>query len=281
MANYHLTTKMIKRSSGHSSVAASAYRAHKNIKDERTGIWHKYATRSGIVHSEIFTPDSAPEWTENRSALWNTVEKFETRKNSQTAQEIEVSLPIELSFEENLELARDFVNNHIVNHPSRGGRVADMSIHYEEENPHAHILITTRAIDGNSFNSHKANPHKKGAIQELKELREEWSEVQNTHLREAGHNVTVDHRTLSDQSIDRVPTKHEGKILTAQKRKDIELDKDGEEYGRLDENYHINHKNKVRAALKLYEPETVQKELVLSEERMKDYSPEMKATPTS
>ena len=160
MANYHLTTKMIKRKSGHSSVAGAAYRAHENIKDERTNEWHKYATRSGIVQSEIFTPAGSPEWAKDRSQLWNTVEKFETRVNSQTAQEYEISLPLELTFEENLELARDFVNNHIVNHPTRGGRVADMSIHYEEENPHAHILITTRKLDGDTFNSHKANPQR-------------------------------------------------------------------------------------------------------------------------
>jgi hypothetical protein len=45
---------------------------------------------------------------------------------------------------------------------------------------------------------------------ELVELRERWATLQNEHLRRAGHDVDVDHRSLKDQGIDRPPERHLG-----------------------------------------------------------------------
>jgi len=45
---------------------------------------------------------------------------------------------------------------------------------------------------------------------ELLATRQRWAEVQNEHLARHGHDVRVDHRSLNDQGIDRVPEKHLG-----------------------------------------------------------------------
>ena len=48
MAIYHLSAKVIGRSSGRSSVAAAAYRAGERLVDERRGLVHDYSKRRGI-----------------------------------------------------------------------------------------------------------------------------------------------------------------------------------------------------------------------------------------
>ena len=82
MAIYHLTTKPISRSSGRSATASAAYRAACKITDERTGEIHDYTRKSGVLYSEIITPDDVPI---DRSELWNKAEAAERRKDARIA----------------------------------------------------------------------------------------------------------------------------------------------------------------------------------------------------
>ncbi len=73
MAIYHLSMKIISRSSGYSAVA-SAYRSGSLMLDERTGLTHDY-TRKSQAEAVILTPATAPAWQGlNRAELWNAVE---------------------------------------------------------------------------------------------------------------------------------------------------------------------------------------------------------------
>ncbi len=47
MAIYHLSMKIISRSSGYSAVASAAYRSGSLMLDERTGLTHDYTRKSG------------------------------------------------------------------------------------------------------------------------------------------------------------------------------------------------------------------------------------------
>ena len=71
MAIYHLTAKLIKRSNGQSAVACAAYRSGTRLLDERTGEQKDYRRKGGVEHSEILTPEDAPEWAQDREQLWN------------------------------------------------------------------------------------------------------------------------------------------------------------------------------------------------------------------
>ena len=140
MAIYHFSAQVIKRSSGRSSVAASAYRAGEEIEDQTTGLNHDYTRKLGVEYTEILSPSNSPEWVNDRKTLWNEVEKIEKRKDSQLAREINVALPIELNSEQRIELTRSFVKENFVDK----GMVADIAIHgINTENPHAHIMLTT------------------------------------------------------------------------------------------------------------------------------------------
>jgi len=125
VAIFHCNSSIIKRSSGSSSVASSAYRSGEKILDEKTGIAHDYTRKKGVLHTEIITPDNVPDWAKNRHQLWNAVEAAEKRKDSQLAREIMVALPNELTEAQRLELVRNYITEQF----TTKGMIADLAIH--------------------------------------------------------------------------------------------------------------------------------------------------------
>jgi hypothetical protein len=197
MAIYHLRASVISRSAGRSATAAAAYRCATRIDDERTGLTFDYTGKSGVEHTEILAPDPAPDWVQDRSTLWNSVEVAETRKNSQVAREVRVALPCELNLEQRRELVRDFCQREFVDR----GMVADIALHEpgrtgDGRNHHAHIMLTTREIDGSGFTKKNRDWNK---VEVLEGWREGWSRECNAALERAGLEDRVDHRTLEVQ----------------------------------------------------------------------------------
>ena len=222
MAIYHINASIVKRSAGHSAVAAAAYRAGEKLADERTGEVHDYSRRRGVNAAEILAPPDAPAWALNRETLWNRVETAERRSDSQVAREIRVAIPTELSRDAGRDLVRDYVKREFVDH----GMVADVAWHDEDgPNPHSHILMTMRQIDHEDFGPKvKAWNDKKTLVG----WREAWADCANRALEAHGSPERIDHRTLEAQRIDaeargdreaalrldRPPTMHRGKVLT-------------------------------------------------------------------
>jgi Ti-type conjugative transfer relaxase TraA len=199
VAIYHLSAKIHSRKSGKSVVAAAAYRAGQSLEEEQTGITHNYTRKQGVEYSEIMAPADAPDWVADRSSLWNAVEATEKRRDAQLAREVEVGLPIELGHAEQEALLRDYVLREFVSK----GMVTDFSIHRDDENnPHAHILLTTRTISKEGFGL-KAREWNERA--KLLQWREGWAEVTNEHLARAGLAVRIDHRTLKAQGLNLEP----------------------------------------------------------------------------
>lgn len=82
MAIYHAEAKVISRSQGRSSVAASAYRSASEMLDERTGLTHDFTKKQhDLMHAEILLPKDVTEWMKDREKLWNHVEQIEKRKD--------------------------------------------------------------------------------------------------------------------------------------------------------------------------------------------------------
>ncbi|MGH8227242.1 MAG: Ti-type conjugative transfer relaxase TraA [Steroidobacteraceae bacterium] len=210
MAIYHLHAKMVKRSEGRSSVGAAAYRSGTAITDERTGHLFDYTDKPGVEHTEIIAPEGAAAWVHDRAVLWNTVERVERRKDAQVAREIEIALPVELSKDQQVELMRDFVTRTFVSQ----GMVGDFAIHRDNlENPHAHLLLTTRTLTETGFGWKRRDWNAKT---ELLAWRSQWAEIANEHLVRAGLDLRIDHRTLEAQHIDLVPGRKIGLSLERQ-----------------------------------------------------------------
>lgn len=224
MAIFHLEIKPVARSSGRTATAAAAYRAGERIRDERTGVLYNHSKRDDVLHKEIFLPsrlerpDAGMEWARERSTLWNTAEKAEQMSNSRVAREYQVALPAELSAAERVVLARTF-SREIAD---RYNVAVDLAIHAprpegDPRNFHAHLLATTREVTSEGMGP-KAGVDMTGEArtelglppsrQEFRTLRARWAELTNEALRGANLEARVDHRSLEEQGIDRMPRPH-------------------------------------------------------------------------
>jgi hypothetical protein len=221
MAIYHFTAKIISRRAGQNAVAAAAYRSGDRLRDEASGKIKRYSRRAErVVFTGIFVPPGSPAWAHDREALWNVVERVERRQDSTLCRSYEASLPHELSPQQQLWAVQDFVKSAFVRH----GLIADVSIHApdggsDKRNFHTHVLVPERQINRDGFAAHKDR-----SLQEKKrlhELRALWESVVNRHLARHGHEARIDHRSLAEQAIDRVPTTHLGPVATLIQRRGV------------------------------------------------------------
>lgn len=232
MAIYHLKVQVLSRSAGKTAIAAAAYRSASLLKDERQNLVFDYTRKQGVAHSIILTPENAPEWTKDREKLWNAVERAETRINSQIAREIDIAIPVELTKTQGIKLVEEFANREFV----KLGMIADVNIHLDNpENPHAHILLTTREISSEGFTVKNRSWNDK---EKLKEWRRSWAEIANEHLRAAGYETGIDHRSYKDQGIDLIPSTHLGPLLHS-----VLQNAETDNYQRLVEYQQIAQKN--------------------------------------
>lgn len=215
MAIYHCSVKLISRSKGRSATGAAAYRAGARIDDRRTGLSHDYTKKQGVSHCEILAPAGAPAWAYDRAELWNRVEEIEKRKDSQLAREVEIALPQELDIEQQKALATAYVREQFV----QSGMVADICIHHaDQENPHAHVMLTMRDIDQAGFGKKRRDWNDKAL---LEQWRAAWSQHANTALEQAGAAARIDHRSLEAQGVGRVATIKMGQAACAMERRGI------------------------------------------------------------
>ncbi|KYK52070.1 mobilization protein MobA, partial [Lactiplantibacillus plantarum] len=203
-----------------------------------------FTKKHGVAYSEIQLPAQAPAKYKDREELWNAVEEKESKSNSQLAREVELALPAELERPTQIKLVHDYVQTNFVDR----GMCADWSIHDKEDgNPHAHIMLTTRAIKQNGTWApkqkstylldesgakvpqidSKTGQQKIGARgrkmwqrttesytdwndrSNAEEWRANWAESCNQYLTPEQQ---IDHRSYERQGVEQVPTIHEGHV---------------------------------------------------------------------
>ena len=102
-----------------------------------------------MIASEIMLPPHAPEIYLDRATLWNAVENCEKHPKAQLAYSFDIAMQNELTLEENMELARKFVQEQFV----AKGMIADLAFHSPEKedggipNPHFHVMTTMRPLN--------------------------------------------------------------------------------------------------------------------------------------
>ena len=247
MASYHLSVKTIKRSAGRTATAAAAYRVGERIECQREGRIHDYTRKQGIEETFIIAPENAPDWAQDRAALWNAAEASETRSNSVTAREWELSLPFEISAEVRSQITREFAEQLV----SRYGVAVDVAIHApnregDQRNHHAHVLTSTRKLEAEGFTAKtRVLDSAKTGGAEIEQMRGVWAELQNRALERAGEVERVDHRsleaqreaaldngdTLSADELDRDPELKLGPAANSMERRaKAAAERDGREY---------------------------------------------------
>lgn len=209
MAIYHLSAKIISRSNGRggvayrvagevlggrSVIAAAAYRSGTRMHDQRLDQTFDYRKKS-VAEARIMLPEGAPEWAADRAQLWNTVEANERRVDSQLARELEIALPRELTPDQQRECLEGYLQKHCVDR----GMVADYAIHREDpNNPHAHVLLTLRGLDGEGLGPKRREWNEKPL---LLEWRLAWELAANAALARAGLDERVDHRSYAERGV--------------------------------------------------------------------------------
>ncbi len=207
MAIYHLSVKPVSRAKGHSAISKAAYRAAEKLYDERLQQYFDYTKKNDVFYKEILTPCGTPTWMKDRETLWNYSESVEKRKDARPAMEIEVSLPKELTEEQNVKLIKEFVKSEIIDL----GLIADVCLHYghDKEQPHAHILYTTRSISEGKFGKKVEEIYERNFVYKC---REAWANIANRHLALNDHDVKIDHRSFRNQGIELEPQKKIGPV---------------------------------------------------------------------
>ena len=252
MALYHFHVTQVKRSAGQSAVASAAYRAGEKLYSDYYGEFSDYTRKGGVICSEILLPPRAPPEYADRQTLWNAVEKAERGKKAQLAYSFDIALQNELTMDENIALARRFLLEQFVSK----GMIVDFAVHEPDKedggipNPHFHVLCPIRPLkangewdakqhrvyrlddhgervcDGNGKPLFDAVPTTDwGKPETLQHWREEWASYVNRAFEEKGLLCRVDHRTLEEQGVDRIPTIHEGPNVRAMEAKGFPTDK--------------------------------------------------------
>ena len=228
MAIYHFSAKVISRAGGSSAVAAAAYRSADRLHDERLGRSHDFSNKAGVVHSEVLLPEGADEQWRDRERLWNDVEAAELRKDAQLAREVEFAIPREMTQEQGIELARDFVQAEFVDR----GMIADLNVHWDIgadglAKPHAHVMLTMREIrigeDGSAEFGAKVRDWNRTEL--LTHWREAWADHVNERLAALDIDARVDHRTLEAQGIDLEPQHKIGPAASRMVEQGLKVDR--------------------------------------------------------
>jgi hypothetical protein len=267
VAIYHCTTKPVARKSGRSAVAAASYRSGERLNDERLGMVHDYTRRGGIENREIpiVLPTAVDgKWTRER--LWNAAEKSEKRCDARTAREWEVAFPAELSAEGRKVTAVAFARSLA----DRYGCAVDVALHLpgakgDQRNYHAHLLTTTRKIDGAELGEKTAlelSNAKRDALglgttqSEIEAIRATWAEVVNAQLEQEGQAERIDHRTLAAQeeaALDRGDVQAAAELhrepLPRLTRNVMQIERRGFQTEAGDRRREVEHSNAIRAEL--------------------------------
>ena len=245
MPNPHFNVSITKRSRGQSAVAGAAYQSGDKLFSEYDQKYKDYSRKSGVVYTEIMLPSNVPPEFADRETLWNAAEEIEKQWNSQLARRLVLALPREVPAAQYPQMVRDYCNEFFVSK----GMCCDFAIHDPDppgHNPHCHIMLTMRALDGQgkwlpksrkvydldengerirlpsgNWKCHKESTVDWNEQTYCEQWRHGWEVIQNRYLELAGSPEKVDLRSYERQGLDTVPTVHMGPAVTQMERKGI------------------------------------------------------------
>ena len=224
----HNEISIVQRSQRQSAVAAAAYQSGEKLFCEYDQEVKHYPEKRGIVHNEILLPANAPPEYADRNTLWNAAEAVEKQWNSQLARRWVLTIPREIPPYQYAALVREFCKQQFVSK----GMIADFAIHDPHppgHNPHAHVLLTMRAMDEHGkwlpksrkvydldengerikLPSGRWKSHKEDTVdwndQKYCEIwRHEWEVIQNRYLEANDRPERVDLRSLVWDGTERI-----------------------------------------------------------------------------
>jgi Ti-type conjugative transfer relaxase TraA len=150
----------VKAGGGSSATGLSAYIA-RDIRQDQSGERFNFANRADELAAHgLILPAGAPEWAADAARVWREAERAEQtkdratgemrwKKGGQVAKHFTIALPREGTDDQRRELLLAFIAEEI--QPQKHGVAVEWAIHREKNNPHAHLLISTRTLAGDGF----------------------------------------------------------------------------------------------------------------------------------
>ena len=160
MASRFVRIEIVKAGAGSSATGLSAYIA-RDARLDQSGTPFNFAHKADELEARgLILPANAPEWAADAAQVWRAAERAEQtidrdtgelrwKKNGQIAKHMTIALPREATPEQREAMLMEFIAREIK--PETHGVVVEWAIHREENNPHAHLLISTRALDSDGF----------------------------------------------------------------------------------------------------------------------------------
>lgn len=232
MAIYHCSYKVGNKGRLQSAAAKADYILREG----------KYSKRADeILFSESGNMPAC--FRENPRDFWKANDAH-SRKNGRVFSELEFALPNEMTPEQQVDLARAIARK--VTHQPCGENVTlpyAMAIHQGDsdvENIHCHLVFNDRGNDGLNRDpehwfkrANKKDPEKGGAPKVVGLMKKEWllqtrsdlADVTNQHLTKGGYKDRVDHRSLKEQGIKRIPQIHKGPNAVAMAERGLPSDR--------------------------------------------------------
>ena len=242
----HNEISIVQRSQQQSAVAAAAYQSGEKLFCGYDQEVKHYPEKRGIVHNEILLPANAPRSYADRNTLWNAAEAVEKQWNSQLARRWVLTIPREIPPDQYAVLVREFCQKQFVSK----GMIADFAIHDPHppgHNPHAHVMLTMRAMDEHGkwlpksrkvydldengeriklpsgrWKSHKEDTVDWNDRKYCEIWRHEWEIIQNRYLEANNRPERVDLRSYERQGLDIIPTVHEGAAVRQMEKRGIQ-----------------------------------------------------------
>lgn len=185
----------------------------------------KYA--EGTKAEELVYKDTGnmPAWAKsNPRKFWEESEYYETKAGRLSYREITFALPNELTFEQQKEFTKEFLDRHFGNQFVYSYAIHEKAaaLAYGVQNPHVHVIFSERRLDEIERNASTffkradyKNPERGGAPKDarwngsdrsgyLRYMREDCAALQNKYLEREGFTERVDHRTKDLMYLDAI-----------------------------------------------------------------------------
>lgn len=237
---YHMEVSTLSRGKGRSLGASLSYISGKKIHDRYSGKTYRHR-RFDLVQCRVYLPPSSPNALRDLQCLCNELNKAEKRKDARTGRLFICSLPNELVPGEWAKIVKDFIEENFV----AKGLCAVAAIHRgtnrdfpSKNNPHVHIIVSTRTVGPEGFNPQKDREHDKRCYIEI--WRRAWAEVQNRAYERCHIEKRISHESLRVQGIDRKPLRHVNYVDWQRAERQRRIQEKERELARLERNRELS-----------------------------------------
>lgn len=181
---YSCRVSVVKKTNGHSPLRAIAYIQARKMKNSLTGAEHNFSKKSGVIATDFLMPTGI-ETQMNEEQFYNHLENNSHASTNILAYSTIMSLPAELSIDQQEELVRDFCKlftdtyqtcvsfaiheaDHLMKKKAKLAEIEkynlpvdDEDLHLQTRNNHVHLVIPYCKIEAMTEQDFKAKRKKK------------------------------------------------------------------------------------------------------------------------